>query len=306
MDRESESQSGPLIGVLTVTWNRKDDVLECIESVCRSSYPHFVIYVVDNASTDGTSEVIAERYPYVHLIRSEENLGFAGGNNLGLVKMLEDGVDAVFLINDDAIVDEDSLERLLAGGYDDPDIGVLAPKVMVHSDPGIIWSAGGKVDPATGVTVQRYYGEADHGQADEPSDIDYAVGCAMLVKSGVMHEVGFMDPRYFMYYEEVDWCRRIRQAGYRILYIPGSRVSHKVTLDGTGRNRAAYYFSRNRLLYLSSDEGKQSRAKWTALADILRSAAAHAVKGRTNESRQMMRGIADYLSKNFGKLEEGT
>ena len=113
-----------------------------------------------------------------------------------------------------------------------------------------------------------------------------------------------MDTRYFMYYEEVDWCRRIREAGYRILYVPRSRVTHKVNLDDGGRNRAAYYFARNRLLYLKSAGMPGGKITWLAVSDILRSAAAHAVKGRTDESRLMIKGLVDYYSHSFGKLEE--
>jgi len=302
-DDMPDSECSPLIGVLTVTWNRKQDVLECIESVLRSAYPRLAVYVVDNASTDGSSQAIAEKYPDVHLIRSEENLGFAGGNNLGMARMLDDGADAVFLINDDAIVAEDALDCLVRG-LQDPAVGVLAPKVLVHGEPGMIWSAGGRIDSKTGVSVQRRCGEPDRGQADEPAEVDYAVGCAMLVRADAVRRVGFMDPRYFMYYEEADWCRRIRQAGYRILYVPRSRVRHKVAPGG--RNHAAYYFSRNRLLYLKSGGLSAGRIAWIAVSDILRSAAAHAVKGRARECRLMIRGVADYYARTFGEFRDGS
>lgn len=297
-------ESKPLIGVLAVTWNRKRDVLECIESVLRSAYPRLAVYVVDNASTDGSSQAIAEKYPDVHVIRSGENLGFAGGNNLGMARMLGDGVEAVFLINDDAVVAEDTLGHL-AGGVGDPSAGALAPKVLVYGERSVIWSAGGRIDPSTGVSVQRHYGEIDRGQADKAAEIDYAVGCAMLVKADVIRRVGFMDPRYFTYYEEADWCRRIRRAGYRIAYVPQSRVWHKVAGED-GRNNAAYYFSRNRLLYLGSGGMSAGKVAWIALSDILRSAVVHAVKGRMRESRLMIRGIMDYYRKAFGKFRDGS
>lgn len=301
---ETGIRESPLVGALVVTWNRKDDVLECIDSLMKSDYPRLVVYVVDNASTDGSLRAVKREFPSVRIIHSDENLGFAGGNNLGLLAMLDDGMDAAFLVNDDAVVDKDTLTNLVAGGYEDSTIGVLAPKVLIHAEPRVIWSAGGRVDPDTGVSVQRHYGEDDEGQADEPSEIDYAVGCAMLVKADVIRQVGVMDPRYFMYYEETDWCRRIRAAGYKILYVPGSQIRHKVTRNGGGCNRAAYYCSRNRLLYLDSAGMSQSKITWLAMTDILRSAAVHAVKGRTDESRLMVRAIADYYSKNFGKLKD--
>jgi len=304
-DKRLDRGHVPMIGALIVTWNRREDVLECIGSVLHSSYPRLAVYVVDNGSSDGSSRAVAEIYPEAKVIRSEENLGFAGGSNLGLTRTLEDGMEAVFLLNDDVVVAEDTLDLLEASGLGDSTVGAVAPKVLAYSAPNTIWSAGGLIDPR-GVAVQRYYGETDRGQADEVSEIDYAVGCAMLVKSDVIRQVGLMDPRYFMYYEEADWCRRIRGAGYRILYVPRGRAWHKVSLDGDERNHASYYFSRNRLLYLSADGAGPGRVAWTALSDVVRSAVIHAVKGRRHESRLMVRAVLDYYRGDFGRFRDGT
>ena len=293
----------PRIGALIVTWNRRADVLECIDSVKRSSYPRLATYVVDNASSDGTYEAIAAQHPDVNLMRSEENLGFAGGNNLGLSWALEDGLDAILLLNDDILIAEDAVVRLIERS-DDPEVGVVSPKVFVHSDPQTIWAAGGLVD-SRGAAVQKHYGELDRGQADEPSDIDYAVGCAMLVKTEAIRHVGLMDPRYYMYYEESDWCRRMRRAGYRILYVPESRAWHKVSMNGHIRNHAPYYFARNRLLYLREDGIPPLAIAWIALWNTIRSAAVHALKGRREESRLIVRAVADYYLGNFGKFRNG-
>lgn len=302
--KETSDHGKPTVGALIVTWNRRQDVLECIDSVKQSSYPRIAIYVVDNASTDGACEAIAARHPDVNLKRSEDNLGFAGGNNLGLDWVLEDGVDAVLLLNDDLVVGEEAVDRLVER-LDDPEVGALSPKVFVHSDPGRIWSAGGMID-SRGGAIQRHYGELDLGQADEPTEIDYAIGCAMLVKAEVVRRVGPMDPRYYMYYEECDWCRRMRQAGYRILYVPESHAWHKVGMNGHIRNNAPYYFARNRLLYLREGGTDPLSVAWIALSDTIRSAAANAVKGRPEESRLMVRAVADYYRQTFGKFRNGT
>ncbi len=291
-----------MIGVLIVTWNRRADVLDCIRSVLRSDRSDLSVYVVDNASTDGTSDIIASEFPQVILIRSEENLGFAAGNNLGLTRMLRDGMDAAFLLNDDAIIAEDTISSLLDAGFDRPDVGAMAPKILLHSEPGTIWSAGGSVDLRTGVAVQRFYGEPDDGRADSPSEIEYAVGCAMLIKADVIRRVGMLDADYYMYYEEADWCRRIRAAGYRIFYAPQSRVWHKVEMDRKISDQAVYYYARNRLLYLGRSGASPARLVWAG-AGILRSALGHAAHGRMHESRLMLRGVADYYSKSFGKPE---
>ena len=305
MEERLSKPNAPAVGTLIVTWNRRRDLLECVESVLRSTYPSLTVYVVDNASTDSSSCAIRQEFPGVRIIRSPENLGFSGGNNLGLALMISDGIEAAFLINDDLIVEEDTIEKLVSNGFHDPKVGILAPKVLLHSQPGVIWSAGGTVDPVSGVAAQRHCGETDAGQAEVPIEVDYAIGCAMLVKTEAIRRTGLIDPRYFMYYEEADWCRRMAQAGYKVLYVPQSRVRHKVTLSNNGRNHAPYYFSRNRLLYLETGGAGPARIAWVAFSDILRSAAVHAIKGRADRSRLMLKGVADYYLRNFGRMGSG-
>lgn len=295
----------PSVSVLIVAWNRRNDVLDCIESLVGSGYPRLAVYVVDNASSDGTSEIAAEKYPQVIIIRSETNLGYAGGNNLGMQRIIDDRLDAVFLLNDDAVLEGDTIGTLIANGYADESIGVLSPKILLHSDPGIIWSSGGNVDPVSGITSQRQYGQKDDPSDSEITEVDYAVGCAMLIKSEVIRKVGMLDERYFTYYEETDWCRRIRNAGYRILYVPQSRVMHKVPLVIKNRNNAAYYYTRNRLLYLNSAGAPPGRIAWIAISDFLRTAAAYSIKGRLHEGKLVLKGVIDYYTRRFGRLGGG-
>ena len=296
----------PRIGALVVAYNRREDTLDCVRSLIRDSLEERSVYVVDNASTDGSPEALAESFPKVNLIRSEENLGFAGGNNIGLAQMIEDGLDAAFLINNDAVVEPGTLRRLAEAAFSEPETGVTTPKILLHSDPGVIWAAGGNIDPENGVAVQRCYGEDDQGQADKPADLDYAIWCAMLIKTSAILKVGGMDPSYFMYYEEAEWCRRIREAGFRIVYVPGARVLHKVGLVENGRNDMPYYMSRNRLIYLRSGGMNASGVAWIAVSEILRSAAGHAAHGRTREGRLMVRAVFDYFAGNDGRMGQQT
>ena len=292
----------PSVGALIVTWNRKDDVIECIESIINTGYSRLIIYLVDNASADGTVNVVADKFPDVRIIRSEENLGFAGGNNLGLSWILEDGLDSVFLVNDDVVVSRDSLTILARHLFESNSIGVTSPKVLIHSDPSVIWSAGGLIDRNTGIAIQRRYGEIDRNK-EKIQEIDYAVGCAMLVKTEAIREAGLLDPRYFTYYEETDWCRRIKESGFKVLYVPKSRVSHKVTMQTTGRNQASYYYSRNRLLFLKNAGVSRSRIAFIATSDLLRSAIVHTIKGRREQGRLTAKGVLDYYSNKFGKMQ---
>lgn len=290
------------VGALIVNWNRRQDTLECIDSLLGSTYPALVIYVVDNGSTDGSADAVAEQYPVVRLIRSQDNVGFAGGNNLGLTAMMADEVELAFLVNNDVVVSHDTVEWLVAAARGYPDAGALSPKVLLHSEPDVIWSAGGTLDPENGVAIQRQYGEKDTGHPNTVSEVDYAVGCAMLVRMEAIRKAGLMDPRYFMYYEEAEWCRRIRTAGYRIMYVPLSQVWHKVELGDESRNDAPYYFSRNRLLFLNTGGATGQKIALIAITDLLRSAVIHAAKGRMRRSRLMVRGLFDFYMGRFGRL----
>lgn len=290
------------VGGLIVNYNRKQDTLECIDSLLGSTYPALTVYLVDNASTDGSADAVAERYPSVRLIRSAENVGFAEGNNLGLAAMRADEMDLAFLVNNDVVVAHDAIDWLVVAARGYPDAGVFSPKVLLHSEPDVIWSAGGTVDPETGIARQRQYGQKDTGQPRTASEVDYAVGCAMLVRMQAIRKAGLMDPRYFMYYEEAEWCRRIRAAGYTIVYMPLSRVWHKVELGDESRNDSPYYFSRNRLLYLKSGGVPRGRIARIALTDLLRSAVANAARGRIRKSRLMVRALLDFYAGRFGRL----
>ena len=290
------------VGGLVVNWNRKQDTLECIDSLLGSTYPALAVYVVDNGSNDGSADAIAERYPAVRLIRSAQNVGFAEGNNLGLTAMMADEMDLAFLVNNDVVVAHDAVDWLVVAARGYSDAGVLSPKVLLHSEPDVIWSAGGTIDPETGIAYQRQYGEKDTGQPRTASEVDYAVGCAMLVRMEAIARAGLMDSRYFMYYEEADWCRRIRSVGYSIIYMPLSRVWHKVELGDESRNDAPYYFSRNRLLYLHTGGAPRRRIARVAVLDLLRSAVANAARGRIRKSRLMVRGLLDFYAGRFGRL----
>lgn len=291
----------PRIAALVVTWNRRDDVIECVESLQQVDSDFLQIYVVDNASEDGTSVALKNAFPSIHLLRSEKNLGFGGGNNLGLTRILNDGADAVFLVNDDVVVAPDAL-GIMVSAFNDQSIAVVGPKILVYGTDDLIWAAGAKVDENTGIAIQRHYAETDYGQADQPMDVDYAVGCAMLVRTAIIRQIGKFDIRYYMYYEEAEWCRRIRRSGYRVVYLPDARVWHKVRTREKSRNNAPYYFSRNRLLYLKSCGLSEIKIACLAASDILQSALAHAVKGRTHESHLMIKGVLDYYAGNFGRL----
>lgn len=242
----------PLVAIIILNWNGKEDTLACIESLQKMHYANKQIIIVDNASTDDSIERIKREFPELELVVNSANLGYAGGNNAGIRYAVKKQVDYLLLLNNDTIVDQHLLNRLVQVMNDHPQIGAVSPMIYYHTSPDVFWFAGGVIDRQRSETVMLGCGEPDRGQfGEQPFPIDYANGCAMMIRSEVLNKVGFLDERFFMYYEEVEWCHRIRKAGYDILAVPGAKVWHKIDPDRRNASaRVHYLMTRNRLLWI--------------------------------------------------------
>jgi GT2 family glycosyltransferase len=241
----------PLVYVVILTWNHLEDTLACLETVQRLTYPCYRLLVVDNASTDGTPAVITARFPMVEVIVNAANLGFAGGNNVGLRRALEAGADYVQLLNNDTLVAPDMLDELLAAALADDRAGILSPKVYYADPPDCLWYAGARLQPLTLAAVHTHRGAMDTVGPTTPQAVDYIFGGAMLIRRTVLEEVGLFDPGYFMYYEDLDFCLRVSAAGYRLLYVPQARLWHGVASSTQGQRPVRFYYrakSRGRFL----------------------------------------------------------
>lgn len=242
--------SQPLVYVVVLTWNQREVTLECLESLTRMTYPNYRIVVVDNGSTDKTSQAIAAQFPSIKIIVNKRNLGYPGGCNVGLRYALNQGVDYIFVINNDVSVAPDILDELMHGVS--PDVGILTPKVYFASDPNRIWSVGGQQNPLTLEMNYRGDQEQDQGQWDEVLERDYLIGCAHLFSRSLLEEIGLLDAGYFLYYDDLDICIRARRAGYRLLMVPRAQMWHKVanSSGGVGTPRERYYVARGKLRFL--------------------------------------------------------
>ena len=208
------------------------------------------VIVVDNASTQDEATIIEQRYPQVTVIRSKENLGFAGGNNLGI--QASHGKYLFFINNDTLLSPQTSdIRHLINRLESSPKIGMVCPKIKFAWGNNPIQYAG--YTPLSKITLRNSAigcGEEDHGQYDTANPTPYAHGAAMMVKREVIDKVGMMPECYFLYYEELDWSMMIRRAGYDIWYEPASTIYHKES-QSTGQNSPlkSYYMTRNRLLF---------------------------------------------------------
>jgi GT2 family glycosyltransferase len=240
----------PHVAVVVLCWNGREDTLACLASLERMAWSRLSLIAVDNGSTDGTVEAIAAAFPEVAVIRSEENLGFAEGNNLGLRAAIDGGADYVLILNNDTIADALLIEALVSEAQRRPDAGALCPLIRYVDPPDLIWYAGARFDPRA-VHNGRHtgYGERDAGQYHAVREIGRATGAAMLVSRRVVEEVGYLDPELFLQVEDVEWSLRMRGAGYRILFVPAGQVWHHVSVASGGERApdTAYYEIRNTL-----------------------------------------------------------
>jgi hypothetical protein len=239
----------PLISIIILNYNQIKVTCEFIESTQKLTYKNFEIILVDNASREDPSETIKIKYPHVRLIINKTNLGFTGGNNVG-IKAAKG--DYYFIVNNDTEVTENLLEALLEPFDQDKSIGVVSPKIRFFSNPDVIQYAGfTEVNPFTGRNRSVGGKEVDKGQHDNPGFTAYAHGAAMLVKKEVVEKVGMLPDIFFIYYEELDWSAHIRRAGFKIYYQPKALIFHKESIT-MGKESAikAYYHNRNRILFM--------------------------------------------------------
>lgn len=243
----------PKVSIILLNLNAYKDTSECLGSLAEVRYPNFEVIVVDNGSTDDSSERLQNEFPCIKALRSEENVGFAEGNNLGIRQALEDGADYVLLLNNDTVVDPDFLTHLIKMGEANPRIGVLGPKIFYFSDPARIWYAGGKVGYLTARCQHLGLGKLDgDGKFMQPAETFFVTGCALTVKAGVIREVGLLDPGLFVYWEDADFCSRVREAGYQCMFVPEARIWHKIARTTGSRSAFSLYLStRNQLTWVA-------------------------------------------------------
>ncbi|HDD24662.1 MAG TPA: glycosyltransferase family 2 protein [Chloroflexi bacterium] len=307
MRKELVMMSSPHVVIIVLNWNRKDDTLACLESLRQVTYPDFETVVVDNGSTDGSVPAIRARFPGQPVIETGENLGFAEGNNVGLRYARERGADYALLLNNDVEVAPDFLTRLIEVIDADPSIGVVGPMIYYFDLPDTIWSAGGHIDWARGRSSMIGVDERHNERSHITREVDFVSGCALLVRMSALEKAGDLDSRFFMYYEETEWCVRIRRAGYRIMHVPQAKIWHKIKPNARADSPLAhYYMTRNRLLFLKATGAGVRSWLYTLLCEYLRTLLSWTLRpkwrGKKPQRRMMLRAIEDALQGRWGQL----
>jgi GT2 family glycosyltransferase len=251
--------NGAKIGVVTVTYNSGQVIDGFLTSLLAQTYDNFVLYVVDNISSDATlAQVAAYNDPRVHVIANPDNRGIAEGNNQGIRASLQDGCRLILLLNNDTEFDPKLVEALLTG-IDRTSSDMAVPKIMFHHDQSKIWSAGGGLNSRKAYSGFHHgYGETDHGQFDQVRPVQHAPACCVLIRDYVFSRIGFMDNRYFAYVEDTDFCYRAMRAGLTITYLPEARVLHKAhsLTGGLFSPFMMRYTTRNRTYFILKHFGR--------------------------------------------------
>lgn len=235
--------------VIVLNWNGKNDTLDCLKSLQATDYENYKVVVVDNGSEDDSVAAIRKEFPDVDIVETGKNLGFAGGNNVGIEYAIEQGTAYVFLLNNDTTVDPAYLRTLVETAEKYPQAGALGSKIYYHSEPQRIWFAGGKINWLCNKGEHIGLDKIDKGQYDQIREVGYLTGCALLVKKEVVEKVSMLEDDYFLYYEDVDYSLRIKNAGYKIVYVPASKIYHKISrATKAGSSSYVYYHVRNGLV----------------------------------------------------------
>jgi GT2 family glycosyltransferase len=252
--------------ILVLNFNNKKNTIDCLDSLKKTKINKGWLVrtvVVDNASTDGSKKLIKKRYPDTKIIENKENLGFAGGNNVGLKWGLKDDFDFILLLNNDTLVDSNILIELIKVVKKNNQIGLVSPKIYFapgfefhkkrysQKDRGkVVWYGGGSIDWNNVLTKHLSVDQVDKKKDGKIKEVDFATGCCMLINSDVLKKVGLFDEKYFLYWEDVDFSYRAYKKGFKIYYAPKALVWHKnAGSSASGSLLHDYYLTRNRLLF---------------------------------------------------------
>jgi len=297
----------PSVGIVTVNYNSAAFIGEFVDSVCRLDYPNARLVVVDAGSRDSSAEEIERRCPHAHVIRCGENVGIARGNNIGASYCREQGFDYVLFVNNDTTHEPDVL-RLLAAAADGRTMTV--PRILYANDHALINTHAGDFDWTLGVFRNTYHGKPDGPKTRTRRELQTASFCCVLVPTRAFDDVGALDERFFMYYEETDFLRRAREQGYRLIYVPEAVVYHQESASSGGGWMTPfkqYYATRNRLYLLHKHQPSRLRhAMFTLYFWLSRipTFIPFALRGRWSLMRAQVLGILHYYQGRMGRTLE--
>lgn len=246
-------EKSPKVLIIVLNWNGTEDTLQCLESLRQVEYDNFDTLVIDNGSVPGTADPIKQNFPEVTLIRNEQNLGYSGGNNVGLQYARNVSAKYALLLNNDTTVDPHFISELVKVTESDPRIAAVGPKVVLFDRPDRLWAVYGAVN-FNQLLVKIWGYNKPKDDFSTQKDVEFVIGCGALLSLSALDEVGEFDADFFAYHDEVDWCKRARDKGYRIVYVPTAIMWHKGSSATGGYrnyyNPRRYLIARNSAFYV--------------------------------------------------------
>lgn len=314
----------PRIALVILNWNGLKDTLACLESTKKIDYPNVETIIVDNGSTDGSCALIQERFPTATLIQNTANLGFAEGNNIGIRYALKNDASYIFLLNNDTVVDPQILNAFLKTFKEHPEAGILGAKIYLFDQKDTLDHLGGIWNPKSARFDLIGNRKLDTLNAfQSPQEIDYVCGAGLIAHRTVWETVGLLEAKFFLIWEESDFCFRARRAGFKTLTCPQAKIWHKVSASFVGKPHSTYFWWRNRLFWIERNCTLKEKIKiWTLqlIPDILHMIKISILKSlqlqfyykfrpeenctereqKLKKTKAALHGVKDYLLRKFG------
>ena len=249
-----DSIANSRVAIILVNWNGLDFTVACLDSLRNLDFPNYEVILVDNASDNQEGTLLQKQFPEIKLVQSSSNLGFAGGNNLGIRHALEQGFSHVLLVNNDTLVASDFLAKMLELIEKYPAVGVVQPLIFWMKDRNQVWSAGGKWNAWLGRAITLLEPKKVTAGLQK---LDWATGCCMLISRAALLKAGLLNEQYFAYFEDVEWSLRFREKGFEIALAPQAMIYHEAGAsskkrhsEGTLSPRVFYYHVRNQFFLI--------------------------------------------------------
>lgn len=292
------------VSVVILNFNRPQDTLECVHSVLESDYPFFEILVVDNDSHDNSAAIFLEQLPDIALLKNSKNFGYAGGNNAGIRQALKQGADYVFVLNNDAVVNPDTIRLLVETGEERPEATLIAPKVNEYARRNVVNSFGTSMDWFRLRPFRGDYGQEDDGRFESIKEAEIIPGAAFLMKRRLFEETGLFDESFFLIHEDADLCLRNLKAGFKNVVVPQALVYHKISKTLSAYPEASEYYSVRNFLSLAKfhaaplEKGKV--AVGLALLSLKKLAQYPFMPAQRAKIRAFFSGVGDYFKGRSG------
>lgn len=255
------------LAIILLNYNNVEDTLECVRSIEENYSEKCTIIVVDNMSSDNSKEILIKNEDRYKLILNDVNEGFAHGNNIGIKWAMSQGFEYVMLLNNDTLVAKQSIERMMMAIKKDKKIGIVSPRIMYYPNKENIWFDGGQIDWFKFIVLHKNMNKNINDiteNKDNEEFVDFITGCCMLIRREVIDSIGYLPEEYFMYYEDVDYCVRVKDGGFKLVNIKDSIIYHKVSSASGGEDSpfSIKWGTRNRIIFMNKYKQRVSVIKY--------------------------------------------